>query len=407
MKNLYYLLILFVSFAVATETSHAQAWVATATKYTGSSSSSINQTFSSPSTTGHLIVVHLSYDNVSRQVSTLVDTKGNNYIRIHTAQTWNTTFRSELWYAYNITGGPGAIKITATLSGASSSFLQIYMSEYSGISNVSPLDLHAVGTGTSTTVTSGSGSTTAPNELIVGVAVGSNGTITGGGTFTTRSNLNDNIVEDKIGATAGSYSATFSSVTGNHWVAELATFKPLIPLPVKLINFDARVLTENRVQLDWATAMETNNDHFDVQHSSNGSDWAVVSEVKGAGTTNRTTQYSAIDNKPYPGVCYYRLAQFDMDGRATYSETVAVHTAPVPGKQIKIYPVPADSYLTVEGGTAELQGVSVINSIGQWMNDKVQITRDNDQKITLSLSLLPRGVYFLKTKDKSYPFYKQ
>jgi hypothetical protein len=41
------------------------------------------------------------------------------------------------------------------------------------------------------------------------------------------------------------------------------------------------------------------------------------------------------------------------------------------------------------------------------MNDKIQINRENEQKITLSLSLLPKGVYFLKTKNKSYPFYKQ
>jgi hypothetical protein len=409
MKNLYLSLYLFGA-ALATPSAFAQTHEQTHTKYIGSASTSISLAFTSASTTGNLIVVHLSYDKISRSVNTVVDNKGNTYARINGPTTWNTTFRSELWYAYNIKVLPVPavqITITATLTGASTSFLQIYMSEYSGISNVSPLDKKSVNTGTATSFNSGSVTTTAPNELIYGVSIGSNGNLSAGGGFTPRSLINSNVVEDKIGATAGSYSSTFGSVAGNHWVAEIATFKPLINLPIDLLSFDALVRNQNTVQLDWATATESNNDHFEIQRSHDGSDWALVSKIKGAGNSNTITRYSSTDNTPYTNLTYYRLAQFDLDGHITYSAVKTVQIAPPSTGKIKIYPVPATDHLTVEAGYAELQSIYVFSSAGLPMNNRIRISSESDSRSTLDLSLLPKGVYFLRMKDKSLSFSKQ
>ena len=38
-----------------------------------------------------------------------------------------------------------------------------------------------------------------------------------------------------------------------------------VPLPVKLIGFDARRVSSGRVLLDWQTAQEQNNKDFDIQ----------------------------------------------------------------------------------------------------------------------------------------------
>jgi len=406
MKNIYPLFCLFLSMVFTSQHTLAQTHVATATKYTSSSTSTISQAFPAPGTTGNLIVVHLSWDNQTRSVSTVTDNKGNTYARINGPTNWHTNYRSELWYAYNITGGGSAINITATLSGASSGFFQIYMSEYSGIAITNPLDQKSAAAGSGSAVSSGSKTTLAPNELIYGVSIGASGNLTVGATFTARSTANQNIVEDKKGVTAGSYNATFTSAGGN-WVAEMATFKTLVSLPVEWVKFDAKATNQSTVQLDWSTATEVNNDHFEVQHSRDGSDWSVISKVKGSVNSNTVVHYSAIDSKPYPGLSYYRLVQFDLDGKATISEVVSAHIDPQQEKAIKVYPNPANSYLTLEGNVDDLQGITVFNSIGQSMNDQLRIYKENDSKVTLTLSALPKGMYFLKTKNKTSPFYKQ
>src|SRR5690606_31219893 len=54
------------------------------------------------------------------------------------------------------------------------------------------------------------------------------------------------------------------------------------PLPVELTIFSARAVGE-QVDLSWATATETNNDYFMVQHAVNGTDWSDLATVDGQG----------------------------------------------------------------------------------------------------------------------------
>ena len=383
-----------------------QSHVATVTKYTGSATSTISMSFSSASTTGNLIVVHLSWDNTSRTVNTITDNKGNTYHSVNGVSTWNTTYRSQLFYAFDITGGGAPITVTATLSGNSSSYFQVYMSEYSGIDIISPLDQKSANKGSTTSVSSGAKTTLMNGELIYGVSIGASGLLTKGSGFTARSTVNQNVVEDRIGATAGSYSATFISAGGN-WVAEMATFKPLVILPVVLTGLEALVTNAGTVKISWATAGETNSSYFEVQRSRNGSDWARVHTLPAAGNSSATNHYTTIDSIPYTGLSYYRVLQADLDGRITYSPVVTVHIDPPSVQTVRMYPNPAVSYMTVEGGRSDLQEIYVVNYAGGWMNDKVRINRDSEGKATLDLSALPKGLYLLKTKNGSTPFYKQ
>src|ERR1700743_649588 len=102
MKKVYYPTLLFLLATLLSKGSFEQiSHVATVDQYIGSSSTTITQAFAHPSMNHDLIGDHLSYDNKNRQVSTVNDNKGNQYTRINGPVTWNSTFRSELWYAYN------------------------------------------------------------------------------------------------------------------------------------------------------------------------------------------------------------------------------------------------------------------------------------------------------------------
>jgi len=217
--------IILVLFFFAVTYSIAQTHIRTNTKFQNTTATTITCTFAAASTTGNLIVVHLDWSGQSRSISTVTDNKGNSYTRINGPTNWDgTNYRAELWYSYNITGGVGAITVTATLSGAPISFSQIYISEYSGIINTSdPLDQNSVAIGNTAAVSSGSKTTTMTNELIYGASIGASGTINVGAGFTFRSTANQNIIEDKNVTTTGSYNSAFTCAGGN-WVAQMATF---------------------------------------------------------------------------------------------------------------------------------------------------------------------------------------
>jgi hypothetical protein len=103
------------------------------------------------------------------------------------------------------------------------------------------------------------------------------------------------------------------------------------PLPVELINFQARLLTTQSTKVEWVTASEMNNDFFEVQRSVDGINWTVVRIVDGANTTFETKSYSIVD--PFgasvtANVIYYRLRQVDNDGAFEYSEVRKVTLNP-------------------------------------------------------------------------------
>src|SRR6185369_8464690 len=74
---------------------------------------------------------------------------------------------------------------------------------------------------------------------------------------------------------------TFGSISGN-------------PLPVKLISFTAKV-SDNNAVLNWITATEKNNDHFNIERSIDGINFIKVGEVKGAGNSTGILKYNFTD----------------------------------------------------------------------------------------------------------------
>lgn len=95
-------------------------------------------------------------------------------------------------------------------------------------------------------------------------------------------------------------------------------------LPVTLLYLKS-VITKSGVTLLWATASETNNSHFMVERSDNGQTYQAIAQVKGMGNSNSTTEYTYTDHEQNGGIVYYRLAQYDYDGKLTYSRAIATH----------------------------------------------------------------------------------
>jgi uncharacterized repeat protein (TIGR01451 family) len=134
------------------------------------------------------------------------------------------------------------------------------------------------------------------------------------------------------------------------------------PLPVELTVFTAKALRNVSSQLDWATASEKNNDHFDVERSLNGRDFVKIGEVKGQGSKTSPTEYALTDANvaKLASTLYYRLKQVDADGTSSYSPVRTVRFDAAPVIALSVYPNPASAQA---------------------------------QAVTLDLSTLPEGTY--------------
>lgn len=95
------------------------------------------------------------------------------------------------------------------------------------------------------------------------------------------------------------------------------------PLPVELLYFNAFV-EANKVILNWETASEKNNNYFAVQRSIDLQNWEAVKQLPGAGNSQLRLYYSTMDDNPVIGTSYYRLIQFDFDGKSSCSDIQSV-----------------------------------------------------------------------------------
>lgn len=96
-----------------------------------------------------------------------------------------------------------------------------------------------------------------------------------------------------------------------------------ILLPVELLNFTGASIGGSNL-LEWQTASEKNNSHFDLERSTNGEEWETVATLTGGGTTLEPQHYRTFDTGFTHTINYYRLRQVDDDGAEKLSNIIFV-----------------------------------------------------------------------------------
>jgi len=185
--------------------------------------------FPSSTRAGDLLLVAFDYDS-SVTPASVTDSQGDVFTAVGNQLNSPGGALSRVYYAKNIKGG--ADTVTVTLS-AESSYLELYLSEYSGINTTNPIDAQAGAAGNAGAVSSGSVATTAAGDIIYGYCVG-DGVCSLGSGFTARSTLDANLMEDKTAGSAGSYAATGSATNG--WTMQLVALKPASVVTAPVIS---------------------------------------------------------------------------------------------------------------------------------------------------------------------------
>lgn len=179
------------------------------------------------------------------------------------------------------------------------------------------------------------------------------------------------------------------------------------PLPIELISFNANAIDNRKVKLDWQTGSEKNNDFFTLENSLNGVDWNLVAKVDGAGNSNTALNYSYMDYNPHSGISYYRIKQTDFNGDVENLAVKSVNVDQSAFENVVIYPNPTKDKITVFGKKSELANILISNTLGQDVSALTVTNTIDDSTITIDLSNLANGTYYLKTKTATTIVMKQ
>lgn len=186
--------------------------------------------------------------------------------------------------------------------------------------------------------------------------------------------------------------STLSSYQSTPYLTNNAT-----TLPVKWLSFTAKLKNKNTVLLNWSTASEINNSHFELERLDEN--WKMIGNVKGNGTTNTLSNYQFMDStfNNSNQFIYYRLKQIDYDGKFDYSIIKTVEINEVENNFV-IYPNPSNGIVNISSNQANAI-IKVFDVTGKLVYSQQNNGKQNN--IELDLSALSNGVYLIQAHTEN------
>ncbi|MFN0291938.1 cellulase family glycosylhydrolase [Pedobacter helvus] len=130
-------------------------------------------------------------------------------------------------------------------------------------------------------------------------------------------------------------------------------------LPVSLLSFTGKTQF-NSILLNWKTATELNNSHFDILHSADGKLFGKLATVKANNEPDKVFSYNFKHQYPILGTNYYQLKQFDFDGNTSGPTIISVNFQ------------------------LEKPSLKVYQDINKAMNFMFEVTNDTNAKLTIT-----------------------
>ena len=168
-------------------------------------------------------------------------------------------------------------------------------------------------------------------------------------------------------------------------------------LPVTLTSFTAKA-NLNKVELKWFTQAEPGNKKFVIQRSADGKVFTTLSEVATRGNLSVGADYITYDDSPFGGINYYRLIQYDMDGKSRELGIRTVNFQLNNGRLVVVYPNPTQNFVNVSLNCdkEEVINISLVNINGKVLQSKK--VRSNSGLFTYKFEFngkLEDGIYIV------------
>jgi hypothetical protein len=203
------------------------------------------------------------------------------------------------------------------------------------------------------------------------------------------------------------YAYNAESTSGTGGMQGTLTFNLTVntSLPVTFNNFSA--LKSGKInKILWSTASEQNNSGFNIERSTNSTDFENIGFVKSLssnGNSSSRLDYSFTDFNPIGLNQYYRLKQTDFDGTHKYSAIVMVRReAPTALTLTKVYPNPANSSIYINASVPTKMDLQflIIDVAGRVVSTKNAFADVGNNGFDMTVEHLESGTYFIKAISK-------
>ena len=167
------------------------------------------------------------------------------------------------------------------------------------------------------------------------------------------------------------------------------------PLPVELLSFSGECQNQTSV-LNWSTASEYNSAYFDIEKSENGFDWEVIHSVDAAGFSSSLVEYQYVDLNKFYNTSYYRLNQFDIDGRNEYYGPIEVSCEEQ--SRLMTFPNPSDASFSLLINDPRFLGevnIKILDAHGKIVGFKELNVLEGVNVYPWNGNALEEGMYFI------------
>lgn len=207
-----------------------------------------------------------------------------------------------------------------------------------------------------------------------------------------------------LSISSGSTSENASTLTNYPLAADfpVTTACQLNTVDVKLLSFMVNAPDCKRIIFKWQTAWESNNNGFEIEHSTDGYNFNKIAFILGTGNSDYLQNYSYQVMDMPDGINYYRLKQIDFSGRFNLSSIISFEKT-CNDNSIGVFPNPTKHGFQITGLTNSKNDIVIFAvsgvKVAQWVRTSQRVFNIKD---------LPDGIYFLRiNNDKVYKIIKQ
>ncbi|MFI5129464.1 MAG: PQQ-dependent sugar dehydrogenase [Chitinophagales bacterium] len=168
-----------------------------------------------------------------------------------------------------------------------------------------------------------------------------------------------------------------------------------VTLSATFLKFEGKLISSGVAELTWDAVTDQQHDYFELQRSVDGTNFITLGRITSA-------PYKFIDQSVQAGSNYYRVKQFDKDGKSIYSKEIKIVYDPSRAV-ITTYPNPVSDFLNVRISAAERTQVKTIltDIEGKVIYSRTGIYGPGTSDIRIDMQKMPAQIYILKIQNNN------
>jgi hypothetical protein len=167
------------------------------------------------------------------------------------------------------------------------------------------------------------------------------------------------------------------------------------PLPATFLSNSASYQKGSGI-VKWSTTAEINVAAFEVQRSTDGSNYTALGKITPHNNPANTYDYLFEDAQPLKGANYYRIAILDIDGKVQYSPILKITVGNGKLQLTKISHQPNQLILELQSNETQTAELQMLNSTGALVYKQIKRIESGTVTLNITTATLSKGVCYLR-----------